>query len=143
VGWRLSGQRAYVVGDEAVHRRQLAWFWSVVGRGDLLAELEPVLLAEDVEQLGVGVRVFLPGVGAGAVHVAGHRVRHHLAVGAVLGPLRDRVGEVLAGHAVEGLAVSRPVQAAEHVIKRPVLEHHHDHVIERVLPALTCHPGPH
>ena len=86
--------------------------------------------------------MLFPGVGVGAVHVGGHRVRHHLAVGAVLSPVRDRVGEVLAGHALEGLAVPRPVQAAEHVIQRPVLEHHHDHVIQRVIPALTRHPRP-
>ena len=64
-----------------------------------------------------------------------------LAIGAVLGPLGDRVREVLADHALEGLAVPRPVQATEHVVQRPVLEQDHDHVVQRVIPALTRHPG--
>jgi hypothetical protein len=68
--------------------------------------------------------------------------RYQLALGAVLGPLRDRVGEVLADHSLERLAIPRPVQTAKHVIQRPVLKHHHDHVIQRVIPALTRHPGP-
>jgi hypothetical protein len=35
----------------------------------------------------------------------------------------------------KGLAVPGPVHAAQHVIQRPVLEYHHDHMIKRVLPA--------
>ena len=81
--------------------------------GSAGSEFEPVLLAEDVKQLSIGVRVLLPGVGVGAVHVGSHRVGHDLAVGVVLSPLRDRIGQVFADHALKGLAVARPVQAAK------------------------------
>ena len=138
----LGSEAADVVGDVAVHRRHLPRRRGVVRRGDLRAELEPVLLVLDAEQLGVGVRVLLAGVGIGAVHVGGYRVRHHLAVGTVFSPFRDRVGQVLAEHAVEGLAVTRPVQAAKHIIERPVLEQHHDQMIQRVIPAPSRHPRP-
>ena len=79
-----------------------------------------------------------PESGIGAVHVAGHRVRHHLALGAVLGPLRDRVREILADHALEDLSVLGSVEVTEHVVQRPILEQHHDHVIHRV-PSINGH----
>jgi hypothetical protein len=47
------------------------------------------------EQLGVDVLVLLPGVGVGGIHARRHPVRDHLAVGAVPGPVRDRVGSSL------------------------------------------------
>jgi hypothetical protein len=59
----------------------------------------------------------------------------------MLGPRRDRVRKILAEDALEGLSVTGPVQTAQHVVQRPVLEHHDDHVIERVAPTLTCHRG--
>src|SRR5271169_5361149 len=49
--------------------------------------------------------MLLAGIGIGAVHVGGHRVRHHLAPRVVLGPFRDRVREALADHALERLAI--------------------------------------
>jgi hypothetical protein len=61
---------------------------------------------------------------------------------AVLGPLRDRVGQILAQHAIERLAVFRPIEAAQQVVQRPVLEHHHDHMIQRIFPALISYPKP-
>jgi hypothetical protein len=85
------------------------------------------------------VRVLLPGVGVGAVHVGSHRVGHDLAVGVVLSPLRDRIGQVLADHALKGLAVARPVQPAKEIVQRPVLEHHDHYVIEGIVPTLIRH----
>jgi hypothetical protein len=80
--------------------------------GSAGSEFEPVLLAEDVKQL-VLVCGYSSPVGVGAVHVGSHRVGHDLTVGVVLSPLRDRIGQVLADHALKGLAVARPVQAAK------------------------------
>ena len=103
----LGGEGADVVGDEAVHGRRLTGLRGVPRGGDVLAQLEAVLFAQDVVELGVGVGVLLARVGVGAVHVGGHRVGHHLALGTVLGPLGDRVRQVLADHSLEGLAVLR------------------------------------
>jgi hypothetical protein len=100
-----GGQRADVVGDEAVHRRHLARLGGVVGRGDLLAELNRLASLSMPYSWVLVCGYSSPVSGLGAVHVGGHRVGHHLAVGAVLGPLRDRVGEVHAEHALERLAV--------------------------------------
>ena len=54
-----------------------------------------------------------PGSGYGRVHVLGDAVGHDAAVRAVLGPLRDRVAQVLADNALEGLHLARLVQAAK------------------------------
>src|SRR5207244_9464564 len=65
----------------------------VPGRGHLLAELEAVVLVEDVEQLRVGVVPLLTRVRVRRVRR--DRVRHHLPLGTVLGPIRDRVAQLL------------------------------------------------
>ena len=56
------------------------------------------------------MEVLLARVRVRRVHVRRDRVRDRLALGAVLGPLGDRVAEVLADHALERLAVLGPVQ---------------------------------
>jgi hypothetical protein len=66
-------------------------------------------------------------------HVRCHPVRHDARVGAVLGPRRNRVAQVLVEHTLEGGHLARLVQAAEQVVERPVLEHHHNDVVQRVL----------
>jgi hypothetical protein len=57
----------------------------------------------------------------------------------VLGPLGDRVAEVLADHPLERLHLTRLVQAPEQVVERAVLEHDHDDVVESVLRAWRRH----
>jgi hypothetical protein len=49
----------------------------------------------------------------------------------VLGPVRDRVAQLLPDHAVEGLAVTRAVQPPEHVVERTVLEQDNDDMVKR------------
>jgi hypothetical protein len=44
-----------------------------------------------------------------------------------------------ADHALERLTVPWPVQAAQKIVQRPVLEHHDHYVIERILLILTRH----
>jgi hypothetical protein len=60
----------------------------------------------------------------------------------VLGPVRDRVAQLLAGHALEGGYLPGLVQPTQQVVERAVLEHDHNHMIKRVVPALTLHLGP-
>jgi hypothetical protein len=90
---------------------------SVPGRRHGRADLEAVVLVQDVEELSVGVVVLPARVRVGAIHVGGDRVRHDLAVSAVLGPCRNRVGEVFADHAFEGLPAFRSVEMAKHVVQ--------------------------
>jgi hypothetical protein len=95
---RLRGEHAYVVRDEPVHRRHRVRVARRVERsGHLLGHDAPVAgRVDDTEQLGINVREFLPRVGIRGVHVRRDPVGHDLAVRAVLGPLRDRVAQVLA-----------------------------------------------
>ena len=134
MGWRpdLSGERADVVGDEPVHGRRRTGRRRVPRSRHALADLEPVVLVQRVEQLRVGVVPLLARVRVRRVHVGGDRVRHHLAIGPVLGPLRDRIAQVLADDALEGLAILGAVEVPEHVVQGSVLEEHHDDVVERV-----------
>ena len=125
----LAGEGADVVGDEAVHRRLGPRRRDVPRRGHGLADLEAVVLVERVVELGVGVEVLLARVRVRRVHVVGDRVGHDLALGAVLGPLGDRVAEVLADHALERLAVLGSVQVTEEVVERAVLEQDQDDMV--------------
>ena len=50
----------------------------------------------------------------------------------MFGPCRDRIAQLLAEHALEGLAVPRSVQMPQHVVQGPVLEQHEHDVIHRV-----------
>jgi hypothetical protein len=50
----------------------------------------------------------------------------------VLGPLGDRVAQVLADHALEGGDLTGLVEAAEQVVERAVLEEDQDHVVHGV-----------
>src|SRR5262249_24594421 len=58
----------------------------VPGRRRGSTDLEPVVVVDDVEQLGVGMEVLLTRVRVRRIHVGRHGVRDHLAVGAVLRP---------------------------------------------------------
>jgi hypothetical protein len=74
------------------------------------------VLVEGVVELGVGVVILLTRVRVRRVHVGGDRVRHNLAIGAVLRPLRNRVAQVLADDPVEVLIVLGAVQVPEHIV---------------------------
>jgi hypothetical protein len=84
-------------------------------------------------QLGIDVRVFLARIGIRGVHVLRHAIRHDAGVRAVLGPLRDRVAQVLADDPLEGLHLARLVQPAEQMVEGAILKHQHDHVVEAML----------
>jgi hypothetical protein len=138
----LGGERADVVGDEAVHRRTLARVWRrVVGHDHLPGQEAPVGRRVDTpEQLGVDVRVLLARVRARRVHGRRDAVLHDTAaVTAVSRPVRDRVAEVLPGDALERRHLARLVQPAEQVVEGSVLEHDHDYVIESVSAVRTGH----
>ena len=132
---------ADVVGDEAVHCGLAV---RVVGRVERLLRVQhrPVGVVEDPEQLGVDVGELLSRIRPRRVHRGRHPVRHHLALRAVLSPRRDRVAQLLADHALERGHLARLVQATEQVVEGTVLEHHHNHMIKRVVPALTHHLDP-
>ena len=138
----LHGQEADVVGDEAVHRRPLALGWSVVRRHHLGGVLESVRLVEDVEQLGVRVLVLLPRVGVGSVHVGGDPVGHRSPLGAVLGPRRDRVAQVLADDPLERGHLPGLIKAPEQVVERAVLEEDEHHMIHCVRGVRCRRHGP-
>ena len=107
---QLAGERADVVDDEPVHRRCRARLRRIPRRGHVLADLAAVVLVEDAEQLRVRVVPLLARVRVRGVQVRRDRVRHDLSLGAVLGPVRDRVAQLLPEHALEGLAVAGAVQ---------------------------------
>jgi hypothetical protein len=62
-------------------------------------------------------------------------------VGPVFGPLGNRVREVLADHTLEGLAVVRPVDVAQHVVQRAVLEEY-DHNMIHGMASIWRHSDP-
>ena len=64
----------------------------------------------------------------------GDRVGDRLALGSMLGPLRDRVAEVLADHALEGLAVIGAVKVTQQIVERPILEQDQDDMVQGALP---------
>src|SRR6476659_313575 len=66
------------------------------------------------------------------IHVGGHRVGDDAASVAVLGPVGDRVGQVLADDPVEVLAVCGAVQVTENIVQGTVLEQHYYNVIQGV-----------
>jgi hypothetical protein len=129
----FAGERADVVGDEPVHGRNRTRRRRVPRRGHTLADLEPVVVVDRAEQLGVGVVPLLTRVRVGRVQVGSDAIGHHLAPGAVLGPSGDRVAQLLPDDTLKRLAIPRPVEAAQHVVQRPVLKQHHHHMIERVV----------
>jgi hypothetical protein len=135
----LRGERGDVVGHEPIHRRHLVGVGRrVEGRDHLLGRHAAVARRIDLaEQLRVDVRELLARIGIRGVHVLRDAVGHDAAVRAVLSPLRDRVAQLLADHALEGLDLARLIQPAEEVVERAVLEHHHDHVVKAVL-TLRC-----
>ena len=139
----LGGERADVVGDEPVHRRRRVRIARrVERRGHLLGQDAPVAGRVDhTEQLGVDVGELLARIRVRRVHVLRDPVRHELAVRAVLGPRRDRVGQLLADHALEGGHLTRLIQPAKQVVEGPVLEHHRDDMIERVPAVRRGHGG--
>ena len=128
----LRREDADVVGHEAVHARHGAGRWRVPGHADSLADLETVLLFEAAEQLDIGVEVLLARVGVRSIHIRRDRIRDRLSLGAVLGPPRDRVAQTLPDHALENLALPRPIKMPQEVVQRPVLEQHHNHMVHRV-----------
>ncbi len=138
----LAGERADVVGDEALHARLGACRRDVPRGRDGLADLEAVVLFEDVVELRVRVVVLLARVGVRGVHIGRDGVGDRLALGAVLGPLRDRVGEVLADHALEALPVLGPVQVAEHVVEGAVLKQDEDDMVHRVRAIMAHRASP-
>jgi len=79
----LHGEAADVVGDIALQR------------GDLRAELEPFASLRMLNSWVLACGYSSPGVGIESIHVRGHRIQHHPAVGAAPGPLRNRIREVL------------------------------------------------
>ncbi len=125
----FAGERVDVVGHEPVHGRLGSGRRNIPRRGHRLADLEAVVLVQRVVELGVGVEVLLTGVRVRRVHVRRDRVRDGLALSAVLGPVGNRVAEVLADHALERLVVLRPVQVTQQVVERPVLEQHQHHMV--------------
>jgi hypothetical protein len=135
----LGRERADVVSHEPVHRGHgIGIRRRVVRRDHLLARHAAVAGRIDAaEQLRVDVRVLLARIGPRGVHVLGHAVGHDASVRAVLGPLRDRVAEVLADDPLEGLHLARLIRAAEQMIERAILEHDHHDVVKGVL-ALRC-----
>jgi hypothetical protein len=52
-------------------------------------------------------------------------VRHHLALGTVLSPLRNWVRQVLADYPLEGLSVLWAIEAAKDIVDGTVLESVH------------------
>jgi hypothetical protein len=98
------------------------------------------VLVERVVELGVGVEVLLSRVRIRCVHVFRDRVRDRLALGAVLGPIRDRAAQVLADHALEGLAVIGAVQVAQQIVERPIFEEDQNDMVQgiRTLRAHRC-----
>ena len=134
IGWlpaELGVEHADVVGEEPVHGGLLG---RVVRRVEGLLRLKnaAVALIEDPEQLGVDVRQLLTRIGPRGVHRRRYAVRHDRPVPSVLGPLRDRVAEVLADHPLERLHLTRLVQPTKQVVERAVLEHDHDHMVQSV-----------
>jgi hypothetical protein len=83
----------------------------------------------------------LTRIGPGGVHGGRDAIGHDLAVRAVLGPARDRVAQLLAAYALEGLHLTGLVQPTEQVVERAVLEHHHNHVIQRSPAVSSDHRG--
>ena len=134
----LDGQHADEVGHETVHRRQPAG-----SRGALTdfsaSSLKRFCVVEEPEQLGVDVREFLARVGVRRVHVGRHAVGDDPVRRLVFRPLRHRVRQLLADDALERGDLSRFVQTTQQVVERPVLEHHHDHVVQGVLAGRAAH----
>ena len=58
-------------------------------------------------------------------------VRDRLALGAVLGPVRDRVAQILADDSLERLPVSPVRTDGPTVVEGPVLEQHENHMVHR------------
>jgi hypothetical protein len=94
------------------------------------------------EQLRVDVRVLLARIGIGSVYVLCDAVVNDTALGSVLGPLRDRVAQVLAEDTLEGLHLARLVQPAEQMVEGAILKHQHDHVVEAMLTVRCSPPAP-
>jgi hypothetical protein len=132
----LGRERADVIGHEPVHGRPLGLIGRRVVRGDDVRGHHPAVggRVDQPEQLGVDVLVLLAGIGRRGVHVGRDPVRDRPGRPGdrVHGPVRDRIGQVQAGDALEGRDFARLVQAAEQVVERAVLEHDHDDVIEGV-----------
>ena len=128
----LSSERRDVVGHEPIHRRGCTRSRSIPRRRGCFSDLEPVLVVDDVEQLGVGVEVLLARVRIRRVHIGGDRIRNIPSVSAVLGPVGDRVAQVLADYPLKVLAVLRAVEVSEDIVERAVLEEHQHDVVEGV-----------
>ena len=72
-----------------------------------------------------------PGSGFGASMLAGDPVAHDPVLRYRLGPVRDRIGEVPAEHALERLDLPRGVQPPQEIVEGTVLEAR-DHVVHHV-----------
>src|SRR6185295_20308288 len=103
----FAGERADVVGDEPIHGRDRTWPRRVPRCCHALADLEPVVVIDRSEQLRVGVIPLLTRVRVRGIQVGSDAVGHHLAAGAVLRLSGDRVAQLLADDALEGLAIPR------------------------------------
>src|SRR5450755_499050 len=128
----LCGEGADVVGDETVHARHRPGLGRVPRCGDLLGDLEAVVLVKDVEQLGVGMEVLLARVRVRGIHVRSDRVRDRLALGTLLGPPGDRVAQTLTDDTLEGLTILWAIQMAQKIVERPVLEQDENNMVHRM-----------
>jgi hypothetical protein len=60
----------------------------------------------------------------------------------MLCPLRNRVGELFAYHALEDLAVLGSVEMAKQIVERAVLEQHEDDVVDGVRAVMSHWASP-
>jgi hypothetical protein len=88
----------------------------------------------------IDVRVFLARVRVRRVHIRRYAVGHELAGGSILGPLGDRILEILANHTFKRLDLARLVEPPQQMIEGAVLEHDYDDMIECFLP-IGYRPG--